>query len=174
MFGRLQLHFDRMCAGRYHLIEIPRPQNPAGVPAINPHCHIGKIPQIGRAFYEQASASTCVFPRISSRCQREQQSTGCHYSHRYEFTGIRFHDRTGTVIPNLAARHCEVRFVGDGWLLVLLIRCSAFAFRTSYRTTCARFGTAHYVNLLKLTWRNWQTRTAQDRMGQPVEVRVLS
>jgi len=25
-----------------------------------------------------------------------------------------------------------------------------------------------------LTWRNWQTRTAQDRMGQPVEVRVLS
>jgi hypothetical protein len=27
---------------------------------------------------------------------------------------------------------------------------------------------------LSLTWRNWQTRTAQDRMGQPVEVRVLS
>src|SRR6266480_7804088 len=26
----------------------------------------------------------------------------------------------------------------------------------------------------ELTWRNWQTRTAQDRMGQPVEVRVLS
>ncbi len=25
-----------------------------------------------------------------------------------------------------------------------------------------------------LAWRNWQTRTAQDRMGQPVEVRVLS
>ena len=25
-----------------------------------------------------------------------------------------------------------------------------------------------------LTWRNWQTRTAQDRMGKPVEVRVLS
>jgi hypothetical protein len=27
---------------------------------------------------------------------------------------------------------------------------------------------------LSLTWRNRQTRTAQDRMGQPVEVRVLS
>ncbi len=27
---------------------------------------------------------------------------------------------------------------------------------------------------LQLTWRNWQTRTAQDRMGRPVEVRVLS
>jgi hypothetical protein len=27
---------------------------------------------------------------------------------------------------------------------------------------------------LLLAWRNWQTRTAQDRMGQPVEVRVLS
>src|SRR5207253_10308806 len=25
-----------------------------------------------------------------------------------------------------------------------------------------------------LAWRNWQTRTAQDRMGKPVEVRVLS
>jgi hypothetical protein len=28
--------------------------------------------------------------------------------------------------------------------------------------------------LFLLAWRNWQTRTAQDRMGQPVEVRVLS
>jgi hypothetical protein len=28
--------------------------------------------------------------------------------------------------------------------------------------------------LVLLAWRNWQTRTAQDRMGQPVEVRVLS
>jgi hypothetical protein len=27
---------------------------------------------------------------------------------------------------------------------------------------------------ITLTWRNWQTRTAQDRMGKPVEVRVLS
>ena len=27
---------------------------------------------------------------------------------------------------------------------------------------------------LLLAWRNWQTRTAQDRMGRPVEVRVLS
>jgi hypothetical protein len=25
-----------------------------------------------------------------------------------------------------------------------------------------------------LAWRNWQTRTAQDRVGQPVEVRILS
>ena len=25
-----------------------------------------------------------------------------------------------------------------------------------------------------LAWRNWQTRTAQDRMGKPVEVRLLS
>jgi len=23
-------------------------------------------------------------------------------------------------------------------------------------------------------WRNWQTRTAQDRVGQPLEVRILS
>src|SRR5262249_27217462 len=30
------------------------------------------------------------------------------------------------------------------------------------------------ISLLSLTWRNWQTRTAQDRMGKPVEVRVLS
>src|SRR5215470_18190506 len=28
--------------------------------------------------------------------------------------------------------------------------------------------------LVLLAWRNWQTRTAQDRMGKPVEVRVLS
>jgi hypothetical protein len=25
-----------------------------------------------------------------------------------------------------------------------------------------------------LMWRNWQTRTAQDRVGQPLEVRILS
>jgi hypothetical protein len=30
------------------------------------------------------------------------------------------------------------------------------------------------MSLSTLTWRNWQTRTAQDRMGKPVEVRVLS
>jgi hypothetical protein len=30
------------------------------------------------------------------------------------------------------------------------------------------------ANVFELTWRNWQTRTAQDRMGQPMEVRVLS
>src|SRR5207302_365403 len=30
------------------------------------------------------------------------------------------------------------------------------------------------AEFFELTWRNWQTRTAQDRMGQPVEVRVLS
>ena len=30
------------------------------------------------------------------------------------------------------------------------------------------------VAVFLLAWRNWQTRTAQDRMGQPVEVRVLS
>jgi hypothetical protein len=30
------------------------------------------------------------------------------------------------------------------------------------------------LNSKALTWRNWQTRTAQDRMGKPVEVRVLS
>jgi hypothetical protein len=30
------------------------------------------------------------------------------------------------------------------------------------------------VAVFLLAWRNRQTRTAQDRMGQPVEVRVLS
>ncbi len=25
-----------------------------------------------------------------------------------------------------------------------------------------------------LTWRNWQTRTPQERMGKPLEVRILS
>ena len=33
---------------------------------------------------------------------------------------------------------------------------------------------ALYRPLVLLAWRNWQTRTAQDRMGKPVEVRVLS
>src|SRR4029434_10793037 len=37
-------------------------------------------------------------------------------------------------------------------------------------TNCARWKQQRR----SLTWRNWQTRTAQDRMGQPVEVRVLS
>src|SRR4029434_3106475 len=32
----------------------------------------------------------------------------------------------------------------------------------------------HGTLFFLLAWRNWQTRTAQDRMGKPVEVRVLS
>jgi hypothetical protein len=40
---------------------------------------------------------------------------------------------------------------------------------------CGGRGHAHCrAAVVLLAWRNWQTRTAQDRMGQPVEVRVLS
>src|SRR4051812_33165918 len=40
--------------------------------------------------------------------------------------------------------------------------------------TCAASGDEQCRAAHRLTWRNWQTRTAQDRMGKPVEVRVLS
>ena len=44
-------------------------------------------------------------------------------------------------------------------------------FKTASANGCARWCKPATP---KLAWRNWQTRTAQDRMGQPVEVRVLS
>ena len=46
--------------------------------------------------------------------------------------------------------------------------------RSSYLAARPPAGHPAWREKPKLTWRNWQTRTAQDRMGQPVEVRVLS
>jgi hypothetical protein len=41
-------------------------------------------------------------------------------------------------------------------------------------SACRHVTTPHCKGSVLLAWRNWQTRTAQDRMGRPVEVRVLS
>src|ERR1700757_4904509 len=54
-------------------------------------------------------------------------------------------------------------------------RCSLLSYVSALYFILQAAWRPHIVLLLPLlAWRNRQTRTAQDRMGKPVEVRVLS